>query len=671
MDAQIYILLAKKGPQRAVEIGKAFRTSKQQLYRSLRNLESRGIVSATFERPAKFSALPFEKTIDLLSKAKMEKALQEARRIEEEKNDILANWQGLSLVDQNDTSSKFTVIQGRNTIYSRIQQMILETKFQLSTMTTDSQMFHADQFGVFEACSSNPLKDQIKFRFLTEFSKHNLSPMKTFLREVAKAKLNFEGRIPDLGLRLFPKMILRDEDEAMFFINSDTRVITADRDSVCLWTNCKDLIHSFAAVFEDYWRNATDIRQVIEELENGKTLQKTFYIDFAETAKKTYDETLQLAMKEIFVMTSAEGLTNLWESIPQIKEWRERGVSLKIMAPLTKENVSVAQQLSDYCEVRHTPITYMETTVVDGKYLFQFKSSQDQKGEIIPSFDHTFYSSDLGHVEKVKKMLCNVWQNASPSSFALPDPRIEGLAENSQHTSEGATQRAPKEIGLFDSPVIIENDELSPISTAGSETQRRDASIARAIWGQAIVHPPASLNIPPILIQAFHIHQSSLGESEDNMIINMLLQTPKGKAFVPVAVVQNNFKAQELHKAVFKGLPAGQNIKTVAEHELEVWSKENRFFAGWTVPIPLLPFPYTLPPSSLLLEGHGSPKHRKYTVNWPSGYKTSAENSECQAFATFVNQEWRYVGPANDGALATDVLMITSPPEKKEKKNYE
>ena len=56
MDAQIYILLAKKGPLKAIEIGKALKMSKPQLYHSLKSLESRGVVSATLEHPAKFSA---------------------------------------------------------------------------------------------------------------------------------------------------------------------------------------------------------------------------------------------------------------------------------------------------------------------------------------------------------------------------------------------------------------------------------------------------------------------------------------------------------------------------------------------------------------------------------------------------------------------------------------
>ena len=204
LDAQVYILLAKKGPQKAIEIGKVLKISKPQLYRCLKNLESQGIVSATLEHPAKFSALSFEKTLDLLSKAKMRKSLEEAQRIQDTKNEILANWRAISFGNYRDTSAKFMVIEGRNTIYSKIQQMILETRNEFSTMTSTSNMIRADQFGLFDTAFNHPLKPKVKFRFLTELTNKNLPSMKKLLREIAEAKLDFEGRTPDLGLRLFP-----------------------------------------------------------------------------------------------------------------------------------------------------------------------------------------------------------------------------------------------------------------------------------------------------------------------------------------------------------------------------------------------------------------------------------------------------------------------------------
>jgi len=677
MDAQIYILLAKKGPLKAIEVGKALKMSKPQLYRSLKSLESRGIVSATLEHPAKFSALPFEKALDLLAKAKMQKALEEAQRIQDSKDELLANWQSLSIGDYSDKSAKFMVIEGRNNIYARIQQMMMETKNQISTMTTVPSLLRADQFGLFDVGSRHPLKSKIKFRFLTELPEQNVPPMKILLKEIAQANLNFEGRNPDLGLRLFPRMVIRDKDEILFFIKSRTDLSSTEQDDVCLWTNCKDLVQAFAEVFEEYWRNATDIRQTISEIEKGKAPQKTFYIDVAETAKKTYDGIMLSAKEEIMIVTSTRGLVTSWKALQSLKEWAERGISIKIMAPITSENVEAAHQLSKHCEVRHVPLTYMETTIVDGKHLFQFKTPPEKQQEA-PHFENAFYTSDPDFVEKTKRVLNDLWKGASAISVVpLTKPLVS--VSSSQSSAETALKML-RERNLLVSATINESeepllaltkkasiDELIRAKKYNTESYEKGINIARAIWGQAIIHPPIDFNMPPILIQAFRIEQSNFAEKGDNMIVNLLLQTSKGNTFVPVAIVQDNPRTERLHKAVFSGLPAGENIKTVAQDELEIWSQGSNLFAGWTVPIPLLPLPYTLPPSSMMLEGHGSPKLRKYTVNWPSGYRTSARNNERQAFATLVNPSWRYAGPATDGALTTDCIMITTPPEYEEK----
>ena len=72
VDAQIYVYLAKKGVQKASDICKALKLTKQQLYPCLKRLQSKGIVSSTMEHPARFSVMPFEKVLDLFIKAKME-----------------------------------------------------------------------------------------------------------------------------------------------------------------------------------------------------------------------------------------------------------------------------------------------------------------------------------------------------------------------------------------------------------------------------------------------------------------------------------------------------------------------------------------------------------------------------------------------------------------------
>ena len=73
-DSQVYVFLAEKGPKKAIEISKALRIYKQKLYPSLKNLQNKGVITATLEHPARFSAVQFEKVLDLFIKAKMGEA---------------------------------------------------------------------------------------------------------------------------------------------------------------------------------------------------------------------------------------------------------------------------------------------------------------------------------------------------------------------------------------------------------------------------------------------------------------------------------------------------------------------------------------------------------------------------------------------------------------------
>ena len=149
IDAQIYVYLAKKGMKRAREIINALKLTKQQLYPSLKRLQSKGIIKLTIEHPARFSAIPFEKVLDLYIKAKIE----ETRILQHSKAEILSNWENLKLDDG--ISAKFTVIEGRNYIYSKIHQMIQETKNQVLAITTVPALAQADQRDIFDVNNSS------------------------------------------------------------------------------------------------------------------------------------------------------------------------------------------------------------------------------------------------------------------------------------------------------------------------------------------------------------------------------------------------------------------------------------------------------------------------------------------------------------------------------------
>ena len=90
-EAQVYVFLAKKGPHTGKDLCNALSMQKPQLYPCLRNLQNKGLVKATLERPALFSAVSFEKVLDLLINDKIE----EARHTQRDKDEALTNWQSM------------------------------------------------------------------------------------------------------------------------------------------------------------------------------------------------------------------------------------------------------------------------------------------------------------------------------------------------------------------------------------------------------------------------------------------------------------------------------------------------------------------------------------------------------------------------------------------------
>jgi sugar-specific transcriptional regulator TrmB len=666
MDARVYIFLAKKGPLKARDAAKALRIKRQQLYRSLKNLQSKAIVSATLEYPARFSAVSFEKVIDLFIKTKLE----EAQNIQHDKTTLLSSWKALQVGEAPDVSPRFMVIEGRNVIYSRIKQMINETKSQLSIISTVSGLARADQFGLLDAGFKHPLRSKVQFRLLTQLSEQNLGTMKALLKETPKAGLRFEIRSPNLGLRLFPRMVLRDEEEVVFFINPTVGGSLSKQDDVCLWTNCKSLVHSFLVLFEELWRNSTEIERKIVEIETGKPSPKIFFISDMEAVKRKYDAIAQSAREEIVLLTSSKGLVESWKNTPLLKNWAERGVSVKIMAPVVKENWEAMEQSSKFCAVRHVPVHYWETAIVDGKHFFQFKTPSPDQEELEPTrrFDKAYYTDDVEWVERMKTELNDIWRSAqTPSAVTLESiigpygPPVVPLPRDDLQSKLWEA----KIIDYRPPGTISEREVVNKIIGAQKipiKDPFKGLSKGYGSSGMAVIHLPGQFNLPDMAIQVWkHDKQSSFGE-EDTIIVYFWLETPSGHAYVPVAIAGDNPNGQDAWRAVYATTPAEKNVHLFKKDEVQVRVHGNTLFAGWTVPIKLFPAKYTLPPACMLIEGYGDVKTMAYTVVLPSGFKIEVEENCFDAFVTFIHAASKYSGPGTDGSLARDHITTNIPP---------
>jgi len=246
----------------------------------------------------------------------------------------------------------------------------------------------------------------------------------------------------------------------------------------------------------------------------------------------------------------------------------ERRVSVRIMVPITNQNLKAAQQLSECCEVRHVPTGYLGATMIDGKHLFQF--TNPIIGEP-PSSENVSYTNDSEYVGRMKSMLNDTWDNASaPSAVTLETIlRPVSFTGGYPESDTAAAERIRKE------------DEAKLHSKSGW--------FGHGIIGKAVIHPPSHLNLPDMMIHVKKIAEDAAFGGHDVVIFFLCLPTPSGQRFVPVAVINNGERSIAMERVGYAGTPAGQNLILVKPEQLEVWKQGNTLFAGWTVPISLLP----------------------------------------------------------------------------------
>jgi hypothetical protein len=554
--------------------------------------------------------------------------------------------------------------------------MIEETQSQLSIISTVSGLVRAEQFGIIDVALKHASKTNTKFRFLTELSEENLHAMKFLLGKMSKAKLVFEGRSPELGLKLFSRMIIRDDVEIAFFINKEMGNTPATEiDDVCLWTDCKDLVRSFTAVFEDLWNNASDIHKKIFEVETGRSSPKTFVIKDADAASKKYSTIMSLARKSIFILTSSVGILELLKDRNRLVAWVEKGISVRIMGPIIGENLKVVQNIGKICEVKHVPSNYVGTTIIDGKYLFQFKTSKNGKEILKPFslFEDTFYTDDSEYVEKTENMLNDIWDKAQiPSLIGVREVIQRALSPNNsptpgvldQYKGEfkkimGFSYKTEPQDGKITEKEIV--DKLAKATRFPARNPKKDIVQLYGTGGTAVIYPHKDLKLPNFMIQTMHSNKfSSFGE-ENSLSLYIQVNIGDNQSYLQVAFLTDNPKGFEFRKAMHKQRNSEEVAYLLKKDELNIQTNSNGLFAAWTVPIPLLEQKYVLPPSSIIFEACGKIRPLLSELIGPMNRRLVYEFNCLESFVTFLHPSSKYSGPASDGLFYKEVIVTSYP----------
>ena len=660
-EAEIYIFLAKHNAMKGAEIAKLTNTDKAEVYRILRSLQNKALLEATLESPVRFTIVPFDKVLDSFIKARRD----EVSLIENTRDDLLKDWGKISKNTLDTPIEKFVIIEGENKIQAKIFQQVKETKKHLSAIFNIADLLNGDKFGIFTALTEQ-LKPNVQVRLLTDLPPKNIYSVKILVKRILEIQQKSDWNVPELGLEIQPSMLITDQQELILFITPKGEVLRENDNEVCLWTNCRTIVQSFNHVFENLWDNSKKIEAKLAEVESGKPTQRTCVVKEATAALKAYEQATAEAQEGIVMITSSKGLADFAKT-KLVEDWSKKGIDVRIMAPISSENLKPALELSETFKVRHVPASFLTTTVVDSNHLFQFNSLPQVTDALeLQPFENMLYSNDAAYVEKTKAMLEDVWRNARAPSAVTLESVITPATQDACPPKGKRFSEYKKGLNItkmeFDK--LKEEDIINKIINAKKEIPRgafnKHVDVFYGSSAVAIIHPPDFFNLPPMIIQVARFEKpSSLGGHEE-ITISSWLDTGNGFAYVPVANVCDNPRVVAHRKRLYAGKPIAQNVQLVRKEELQVRVHGKSMFAAWTVPIRLYPPPSTLPPCCILFEGYGELRPRVMETE-QAERRQIFESNTFEAFVTFFHPSSKYSGPGTEGLLSRDLVLTTYP----------
>lgn len=652
--------MGKSGPKKGSEIIKHLRMNKGQVYRLLNSLVKKGIVESTLEHPKRFLAVPLEKVINSFIRSKRE----EVDQIEQTKEDLLSDWKKIKQIQLESSVERFSVIEGEKKIFNKISQMIKETKKEFLTISSVYGMLRADNFGIFEEIKNHPLKEKVKFHFLTQITKDDLKAIKTILENLSSA-INVKGRDPNRTSSVFPRVVIKDKNEILLFISNDEKVKSA------LYTDCKSIIESFYGVFHDLWSSSADIRKRVVELETGKPTSIMELIRDPITAKKKYFEVLDKAKEEILLVIPSKRLIDIYQDRNFLRNKSKIGISIKIMTPITYENLKSAQNLLNFSEVRHIPVGFREITIIDDLYFFQFNSSSGYEGSDneINNFKNLFFTTNVEYIRETKENLGDVWiKTRTPPSTTLDAiirPSLTGnsnpIVQEEHRTLDRVSIFKYREIKSTTEETVNRNYRTLKRYPIARNSKNKIPEIARffGTGGFAFIHHIPQLKIPEFIVGVFKANfDSSFGE-DNHLLIFIKNEKSSDPIFEPAAIIQTNPDIIDYRQKAYENTNVESNIRLVGKDKLQILAKGNTLFVGWTIPIPLVPGNHVLPPSCILFEGYGEVKSGFFTNVFPSGRKQDSYYNCLEAFVTYFHPSMKYSVPGTEGFLDKEFLFTS------------
>jgi len=239
-QCKVYIFLGKYGSKTAPDVCRSLKIPRTETYKLLTTLQNKGMVSASFQHPIKFTAIPLVEAVHSLINTEKERI----KNLENQKSELNQLWNEIPEFHneiQKTDEDKFQMLQGENQIHSKINNMLTTTNSTFLILGSEKDLIKFYHANFIDTLSESKLDHKIltsssqKTQYIFDNTK------KTSVRKLS----------PEIEQSLC--FIVKDNDEVLFYLKNANS--TTDKPTA-MWTTSESMIYSKKLLFDSLWSDS-------------------------------------------------------------------------------------------------------------------------------------------------------------------------------------------------------------------------------------------------------------------------------------------------------------------------------------------------------------------------------------------------------------------------------
>lgn len=397
-EARVLVYLAKTGPSKASEVARAVQINRTETYRTIRNLQRRGLVEATLERPVRLQSVPFDRCLSIL----IEERKARLRILEQRGEALRRQFDVVRVEPVTHEVERFQVVEGRLRIEQRLQGICAQAQKSVMTVLSPSEIVRADTAGLFDMLT-HAAKGGLRVRVITAIGQPNLEI-------VEKLQQNVEIRHLDLKAKPIPRVSIIDDSEALFEISTADETPRTEEE-VALWINSRAFVRNLQAYFDEMWNTATPSETRVEAIRKGIPPDELKIFKGRNEVSGKLNQMIGSAAKSVEIWTTMRGIQALADfHFAQLKEAKGRGAKIRIIAPITSENTEGARKLVPVSDLRYSEaLGPTGMAIVDQRELMLYERLPDDNSPDVGA-DIGFWTNSNRFTETMSRAYDGMWK---------------------------------------------------------------------------------------------------------------------------------------------------------------------------------------------------------------------------------------------------------------------